>query len=123
MRRQRRRDTDPEVLLRRRLHGLGYRFRVNHPLPGGPRRTIDIAFTKWKVAVFVDGCFWHACPDHATWPRSNSGWWREKLQTNRARDAETDELLRRAGWTVVRVWEHCDVEEALRLVLEALPVR
>jgi DNA mismatch endonuclease, patch repair protein len=123
MSRQRRRDTDPEVLLRRRLHRLGYRFRVNYPLPGRRRRTIDIAFTRAKVAVFVDGCFWHACPEHATWPRANSVWWREKLEKNRARDAETDELLREAGWRVVRVWEHASVEEALGAVLEELPPR
>jgi DNA mismatch endonuclease, patch repair protein len=123
MSRQRRRDTDPEVLLRRRLHRLGYRFRVNYPLPGRRRRTIDIAFTRAKVAVFVDGCFWHACPEHATWPRANSAWWREKLEKNRARDAETDELLKEAGWRVVRVWEHADVDEALEEVLEVLPAR
>lgn len=123
MSRQRRRDTDPEVLLRRRLHRLGYRFRVNYPVPGRPRRTMDIAFTRAKVAVFVDGCFWHACPEHATWPRANSAWWREKLEKNRARDAETDELLSQAGWTVVRVWEHSDVEKALQKVLEVLPAR
>jgi DNA mismatch endonuclease (patch repair protein) len=109
--------------LRTSLHRLGYRFRVNYPVPGRPRRTIDIAFTRHKVAVFVDGCFWHACPEHATWPRANSAWWRMKLQDNSARDVDTTECLQVAGWTVVRVWEHSGVDEALNQVVAALPDR
>lgn len=123
MSKQRRRDTRPEVELRRALHRMGYRFRVNYPVPGLPRRTIDIAFTKQRVALFVDGCFWHACPEHATWPKVNSGWWRQKLEKNKQRDAETEESLTDAGWTVVRVWEHADVQEAMAAVLRMLPAR
>lgn len=123
MSKQRRRDTAPEVQLRRELHRRGYRFRVNYPVPGRPRRTIDIAFTKVKVAVFVDGCFWHACPQHATWPRSNSGWWRDKLKRNALRDADTDECLKQAGWTVARVWEHSEADESLEVLLAMLPRR
>jgi DNA mismatch endonuclease, patch repair protein len=123
MSRQRRRDTGPEVGLRRELHRRGYRFRVNYPVPDRPRRTIDIAFTKQRVAVFVDGCFWHACPQHATWPHANSDWWRQKLERNKQRDTETDECLKSKGWTVVRVWEHADVDVALEEVLEVLPAR
>lgn len=111
MQRQRRRDTAPELALRRALHARGFRYRVNMPVPGRPRRTVDIAFTRARVAVFVNGCFWHACPVHATWPANNADWWVEKLRTNVARDEDTDEILAQSGWTVVRVWEHDDVDE------------
>lgn len=89
-------------------------------MPGVKRRTIDIAFTRARVAVFVDGCFWHCCPVHATWPGANSVWWAEKLRRNVERDRETDELLMTAGWSVVRVWEHVPVEEAVEVVETAL---
>ncbi|MFC6421943.1 very short patch repair endonuclease [Ornithinimicrobium tianjinense] len=115
-----RRDTAPEVALRRALHAQGRRFRVVYPVPGNRRRTIDIAFTRAKVAVFVDGCFWHGCPEHGTQPRANSGWWAAKLAANRARDEDTDRLLREAGWRVIRVWEHEDVATALARVQETL---
>ena len=90
----RRRDTRPEVLLRRELHARGRRFRVALRVPGNNRRTIDIAFTRHRVAVFVDGCFWHSCPTHGTRPTANRDWWATKLAANRARDADTDQLLR-----------------------------
>jgi DNA mismatch endonuclease (patch repair protein) len=106
MARARRRDTAPEVALRRELHARGLRYRVAYPIPGQRRRTIDIAFTRAKVAVFVDGCFWHGCTEHGTKPRSNSAWWQEKLAANVARDADTDRVLADLGWQVVRVWEH-----------------
>lgn len=118
-----RRDTAPEVALRKVLHAAGRRFRVVYPVPGNRRRSIDVAFTKAKVAVFVDGCFWHACPTHGTQPRSNSEWWTTKLAANKARDRDTDRLLAEAGWTVVRVWEHEDVATAIRAVEEALRAR
>lgn len=102
----RRRDTAPEVALRRELHARGLRYRVAYPVPGQRRRTIDIAFTRAKVAVMVDGCFWHGCPDHGTRPRANSAWWREKLSANAARDADTNRVLQELGWRVVRIWEH-----------------
>lgn len=120
MQRQRRRDTNPELELRRVLHARGLRYRVNWPVPGRVRRTIDIAFTRRKVAVFVDGCFWHACPAHATSPKANAEWWRTKLATNVARDRDTDELLREAGWTVVRIWEHEEPTAAARVIEKAL---
>lgn len=104
----RRRDTKPEVDVRRLLHGRGLRYRVNYPVPGRPRRTIDIAFTRALVAVFIDGCFWHSCPDHSTRPQSNADWWDDKLRRNVERDAHTSEELIARGWTVLRFWEHED---------------
>ncbi len=106
MSRQARKDTAPELALRRELHQRGLRYRVEYTVPGRPRRRMDIAFTRVKVAVFVDGCFWHACPDHGTSPRSNGVWWTEKLTRNIARDRDTDAHLAGLGWTVVRAWEH-----------------
>jgi len=102
----RRRDTKPEIDVRRLLHARGLRYRVAYPVPGMPRRSIDIAFTKTKVAVFLDGCFWHGCPDHGTRPKANADWWDAKLQRNATRDQETDDFLRGAGWRVLRFWEH-----------------
>jgi DNA mismatch endonuclease (patch repair protein) len=84
------------------------------------RRTIDICFQRVKVAVFIDGCFWHGCPEHATAPRANADWWRAKLERNRSRDAETSAHLRRLGWTVLRFWAHespADVAETVRAAL------
>lgn len=99
-------DTKPEMRLRRALHAAGTRFRVQVPVPGNRRRRMDVAFTKAKIAVFVDGCFWHGCPEHGPRPRTNSEWWTWKIATNRARDADTDQILLDDGWQVVRVWEH-----------------
>ena len=110
MSRQARRDTAPEVAMRRELHRRGLRFRVDWPLPGLARRRADIAFTRRRVAVFVDGCFWHSCPVHATAPVSNRGWWAEKLANNVRRDRQTNAHLRAAGWTVIRFWEHEDAQ-------------
>lgn len=120
MSRHPRRDTGPELAVRRALHAVGYRYRVQFPVPGRSRRTIDIAFTKLRVAVFVDGCFWHGCAQHRTVPVSNSPWWRNKLLANVARDLETGEHLRRIGWRVLRVWEHESVSEALERIQEEL---
>ncbi|MGW7411399.1 very short patch repair endonuclease [Streptomyces sp. NPDC054863] len=106
MSRQGRRDTAPEVAVRKLLHAAGLRYRVNVPVPGLRRRTIDIVFGPTKIAVFLDGCFWHGCPEHATRPKSNAEWWRTKLDKNMARDRETTEHLEAAGWTVLRYWEH-----------------
>jgi DNA mismatch endonuclease, patch repair protein len=118
-----RRDTGCELLLRRHLHAAGLRYRVNYPVPGNRRRTIDIAFTRAKVAVFVDGCFWHGCPEHGTQPRANADWWTQKLATNQARDADTTVVLEAAGWAVVRVWEHVEPAEAARIVADAVRER
>jgi len=120
MSRQARRDTRPELEIRRRIHRLGYRYRVNHPLPGLPRRRADLTFTAKRVVVFVDGCFWHACPEHATSPQNNGAWWAEKLRLNVERDRETDGVLRSAGWTVIRIWEHEDPDSAVHRVSEIL---
>jgi len=123
MRRQGRRDTKPELALRRELHRRGRRFFVDRtPLPGHRRRA-DLVFPRLKVAVYVDGCFWHRCPEHGTSPRNNAQWWQEKLDENVARDRDTDRQLNAAGWTVVRVWEHVDVGEAAEAVEHALAPR
>ena len=101
--------TRPELALRRELHRRGMRFRVN--LQGAPGRP-DIALTRARIAVFVDGCFWHGCPDHAVAPKSNAQWWRTKLDGNIARDRRNDDALHEAGWEVVRVWEHASPSDA-----------
>ncbi len=102
------RDTAAELRLRAELHRRGLRYRVDVAPIMGLRRRADVVFTRQRLAVFVDGCFWHGCPEHATWPKHNAAWWREKLERNRQRDRETDRQLRAAGWRVVRVWEHED---------------
>lgn len=108
MRGNRSKDTKPELRLRSLLHKQGLRYRVaSRPLPE-LRRTADVLFPKPKVAVFVDGCYWHGCPEHLREATKNAEFWHSKIEGNRARDAETDRLLREAGWTVIRVWEHED---------------
>jgi DNA mismatch endonuclease, patch repair protein len=116
----RRRDTAPELALRRELHRRGRRFRVVAKVPGNNRRTIDVAFPRHRVAVFVDGCFWHGCPLHGTAPAANGRWWATKLAANVARDLDTTRLLTDAGWTVLRIWEHVPAVEAADLVDEQL---
>lgn len=113
-------NTAPELSLRRALHRAGKRFRVQYKVRGLPRRTVDIALVGSRIAIMVDGCFWHACPVHASWPRNNAGWWREKLAANVARDRDTDRLLESLGWTVLRVWEHEATDSALERVLTLL---
>jgi len=109
MQRMPRHSSKPEVALRKELHQRGLRFRVNLPgLPGRP----DIAFTKARVAVFVDGCFWHACPEHGVLPKNNRAWWQAKLEGNISRDERKDAELAELGWRVVHVWEHEPVTEA-----------
>lgn len=105
-------NTAPEIALRSELHRRGLRYRVDRSVIPGVRRRADIVFVSAKVAVFVDGCFWHACPLHATWPKANAQFWREKIMTNVRRDRDTDARLQAAGWTVIRVWEHADWGEA-----------
>jgi DNA mismatch endonuclease, patch repair protein len=107
-----RRDTPAELALRRELHRRGLRFRVDHPPLPKVRRRADIVFTRRKVAVFCDGCWWHGCPEHRTWPKANAEWWVEKIDANRRRDRDTGARLREAGWTVLRIWEHEDPVEA-----------
>ena len=120
LRAQRRRDTAPELGLRRELHRRGRRFYVDRaPLPG-LRRRADLLFPRSKVAVYVDGCFWHCCPRHATQPKHNAAWWAAKLATNVARDRDTDARLAAAGWVIVRVWEHQEPSAAADLVEQVL---
>jgi DNA mismatch endonuclease (patch repair protein) len=105
MERQRQRDTQPELALRRELHRRGLRYRLDVVVVG-KRRRVDIAFTRARVAVFVDGCFWHSCPQHLTVPKNNQAWWIDKLSANVRRDRASNAELAEAGWRVVRVWEH-----------------
>ncbi|MFJ5608390.1 very short patch repair endonuclease [Streptomyces sp. NPDC093221] len=100
------RDTGPEWLVRRLVHARGLRYRVSaRPLPD-LRRTADLVFRPAKVAVFIDGCYWHGCPEHYVSPKTNAGYWSEKVAKNMARDQDTNERLTDAGWTVLRFWEH-----------------
>jgi DNA mismatch endonuclease (patch repair protein) len=112
MQRTGRRDTSCEMAVRSAVHRRGLRYRVDHPLPMLRRRRADMLFPRARVAVFVDGCFWHGCPEHASAPRSNGAWWRRKLEANVARDRDTDRVLSEAGWVVLRFWEHEEPEAA-----------
>ena len=123
MRSVRQRGTSPELRLRRALFARGLRYRLHRTLTGEPRRTADIVFPGPRVAVFVDGCFWHGCPEHGTWPKANADFWREKIEANRARDADTNDRLEALGWTVVRVWTHEDPEEAAERVARIVEAR
>jgi DNA mismatch endonuclease (patch repair protein) len=121
MRGNRRADTKPELALRAALHAKGYRYRKDFRLDLPLRRVRpDIAFTSRKVAVFVDGCFWHACPDHGSKPKNNDWYWSPKLAKNVERDRAADEALAQAGWTVVRLWEHVPLIEAIDTVVAAV---
>lgn len=116
----RRRDTKPEMAVRRAVHGLGLRYLVDaRPLPELNRRA-DLVFRGARVAVFVDGCYWHGCPAHGTRARTNAEYWGAKIQRNRARDRDTDARLVAEGWTVIRVWEHEDAHEAAERIATTL---
>jgi len=117
------RDTTPEMALRSALHRRGLRYRVDVSPLKGIRRRADIVFRPVKVAVFVDGCFWHGCPIHGTWPKANAEFWRKKIERNKQRDADTDSQLREAGWKVIRVWEHEDLEEAADKIFQIIQER
>lgn len=108
MRTQAVRDTEPELLVRRELHRRGLRYRVHYKAIEGSARRVDIAFPRERVAIDVRGCFWHACPLHASWPKSNAQWWRSKLEVNKRRDADTAMRLRVMKWELVVVWGHED---------------
>lgn len=112
MARVRQTGTGAELAVRRVLHTRGLRYRLQVPLLSKPRRVADIVFPGSRVVVFVDGCFWHGCPLHASWPKQNADFWRAKIETNRARDADTDARLKALGWEVVRVWAHEPAVEA-----------
>jgi DNA mismatch endonuclease (patch repair protein) len=117
----RRRDTGPELALRSILHATGLRYRVDFPIiVDGVRIRPDIVFRARRLAVFVDGCFWHSCPEHATQPRSNSAYWKPKLASTVQRDHRQTLLLRKAGWTVLRIWEHELAADAAAAVIHQL---
>lgn len=119
MARTRGKDNPRERELRSALHHQGLRFRIHYAIPG-TKRSIDIAFTRWRLAVFCDGCFWHGCPIHATTPKTNQEWWKDKIATNKARDLDTDSRLTSDGWTVLRIWEHVSVDDAVSLIRSQL---
>jgi DNA mismatch endonuclease (patch repair protein) len=120
MQRQRTRDTEPELRLRREVHARGLRYFVHRRPVAGLRREADLVFPRARLCVFVDGCFWHGCPAHGTLPATNRWYWVPKIRRNRARDADTDRLLRAAGWRPLRVWEHEDPARAAARVVAAM---
>jgi DNA mismatch endonuclease (patch repair protein) len=116
----RQRDTGAEMAIRSILFAQGLRYRVHAcPVPG-LRRRADILFSSSRIAVYVDGCFWHGCPIHATWPKQNAGFWKQKIEENRARDVDTTRQLKEAGWIVIRVWEHEDPVDAASRIRKAV---
>ena len=106
MQANRRSDTGPELRYRRQLHALGIRFRVGVKVEPALRRTADVAIKSLRLAIFIDGCFWHGCPEHWSCPQTNEEFWSSKIAKNIRRDRETDQILRDKGWTVMRFWEH-----------------
>jgi DNA mismatch endonuclease (patch repair protein) len=123
MSRQPSKDTGPERALRKALFAAGLRYRVHYPISTKPRRHADLVFVRARVAVFIDGCYWHGCPTHGTWPKSNADYWRTKIEGNRERDLSTDELLRANDWLAVRIWEHEDPLEAAERVAAIVRAR
>jgi DNA mismatch endonuclease (patch repair protein) len=125
MRANRRTDTGPERAVRSVLHARGLRFRVDLPIKTESGRALrpDIVFTRQRVAVYIDGCWWHGCPEHGTTAMTNRHYWKGKIEENRRRDADQTLRLRRAGWTVLRAWEHEDPETVVARILEALDRR
>jgi DNA mismatch endonuclease (patch repair protein) len=119
MRRVRQKNTSAELALRRELFARGLRYRIHVPVIAKPRRIADIAIKALRVAVFVDGCFWHGCPLHATWPKGNAEFWRAKIVANKERDQDTDKRLRAAGWKVLRVWAHEPPEQAANRIAKS----
>ena len=114
------RDNPREKALRSALHQRGLRFRLHRRLLTNSRRTVDIVFPRARIAIFIDGCFWHGCPAHGTWPKNNATWWRQKIEANIARDRDTNHRLLAQGWTVLRVWEHEPVEVAVDRIERAV---
>ncbi|NKF31402.1 very short patch repair endonuclease, partial [Pseudomonas sp. BGM005] len=119
MRANKARDTTPELAIRKILHAAGYRYRVDFaPDPSTRRRRADLVFTRVRLAVFVDGCFWHGCPIHGTIPIRNRDYWEPKLLKNIERDLATTESLRGIGWSVLRIWEHVAPTDAARTIID-----
>ncbi|MFI7618274.1 very short patch repair endonuclease [Nonomuraea terrae] len=124
MQRQRTRDTGPEMAVRRLLHKSGLRYRVDIAPLAGLRRRADIVFGSARVAVFIDGCFWHGCPEHGMRATHvNSSYWSAKVVRNQARDESTDEYLKAAGWDVIRVWEHEEPAAVAAFIAETVARR
>lgn len=120
MRAQKTTGTKVELQVRRGLHARGYRFRVDQKLLPDHRFRGDIVWSGRRIVVFLDGCFWHGCPLHATTPKSNREFWEAKIETNRSRDRRVDEILRSRGWTVLRYWEHEPPLEIIESVIDHL---
>ena len=120
MRVVRRRDTDIERRLRSALHREGLRYRIDRQVLPGMRRRVDIVFGPSRVAVLVHGCYWHGCDMHGTWPKANAAWWRQKIEANRRRDADTRRRLTEAGWTVIEIWEHDSLADAVQRILSVV---
>lgn len=114
------RDTGPELALRRELFARGLRYRVHYAVPGFGRRRVDIAFTRQHLAVMVDGCFWHGCPEHSRLTGRNADWWAWKVAGNIDRDEDTNLRLKNLGWSVIRVWEHEAPSSGADRVVQAL---
>jgi DNA mismatch endonuclease, patch repair protein len=123
MRSNKGRDTRPEVALRSAVHRLGLRYRVSVRPLKNLRRTADLVFPQAKVAVFLDGCFWHGCPEHHTVAVTNAQFWADKVKGNIARDRDTDQRLKDAGWISIRIWEHEDPWAAARRVRNVVLAR
>ena len=121
MRANGRRDTKPEVLVRRLLHAAGLRYRVDvSPLPSDRRRRADVVFTRRRIAVYIDGCFWHGCPQHFVAPKANADYWGPKIARNRERDIETTARLKAGGWLALRFWEHEEPADVAATIIAAV---
>ncbi len=116
------RDTLPEIAVRSAVHALGMRYRVCARPVTKVRRTADLVFRRSRVAVFIDGCFWHGCPTHHALPKTNSAYWAQKIEGNRVRDVHTTELLRAAGWMVLRFWSHEEPMEVAAHIAKAVAI-
>lgn len=118
----RQKGTDAELAVRRAVYRLGLRYRIDYEVLRKPRRVADIAFPGRKIAIFVDGCFWHGCPEHGTWPKRNAEFWRQKIKANQRRDEDTNERLTSLGWTVLRFWAHESPVKAANAIARAVNI-
>lgn len=119
MQANRRRDTKPELAVRRLVHAAGRRYRVDSRPLADLNRRADLVFSRAKVAVFIDGCYWHGCPEHGSAARTNAAYWGPKIAGNVSRDRDTDDRLHAAGWTVIRAWEHDDPHAVAERIIAA----
>jgi DNA mismatch endonuclease (patch repair protein) len=120
MQANRRRDTSPELAVRKLVHAAGFRYRVDFRVVPELRTRADLAFTRTRIAVFIDGCFWHSCPEHGTRPKSNADYWIPKLARNVQRDRTTDAALESLGWRVLRFWEHEEPQKVATQIATAI---